>query len=100
MYDIVGLCQDRLREAGKTSSLVVGYGHLGDGSILFQVFPPFCQRMVSIPLSCFVPLLPDPSLSLLVLLWLGNLHLNIASPKFDAEVLDIVEPFVFEWTGM
>ncbi|XP_021937077.1 D-2-hydroxyglutarate dehydrogenase, mitochondrial isoform X3 [Zootermopsis nevadensis] len=29
----------------------------------------------------------------------GNLHLNITTPKFDPDVLKIIEPFVFEWTS-
>ncbi|KAJ4443708.1 hypothetical protein ANN_05383 [Periplaneta americana] len=29
----------------------------------------------------------------------GNLHLNITSPEFDHSILDIIEPFVFEWTS-
>lgn len=29
----------------------------------------------------------------------GNLHLNIYSPKFDRQVLDAIEPFVFEETA-
>jgi FAD/FMN-containing dehydrogenase len=29
----------------------------------------------------------------------GNLHLNITTPKFDPAVLEIIEPFVFEWTS-
>lgn len=29
----------------------------------------------------------------------GNLHLNISAPRYDDEVLGLVEPFVFEWTA-
>ena len=30
----------------------------------------------------------------------GNLHLNISTPKFDPNLLQLIEPFVYEWTGM
>lgn len=29
----------------------------------------------------------------------GNLHLNISAKKFDDEVTDVIEPFVYEWTN-
>jgi FAD/FMN-containing dehydrogenase len=29
----------------------------------------------------------------------GNLHLNVTTRKFDAAVLKMIEPFVFEWTS-
>nr|CAD7575962.1 unnamed protein product [Timema californicum] len=29
----------------------------------------------------------------------GNLHLNITSKEYDHEILDLMEPFVFEWTS-
>lgn len=29
----------------------------------------------------------------------GNLHLNITSPKHRDEVLNAIEPYVFEWTA-
>jgi FAD/FMN-containing dehydrogenase len=29
----------------------------------------------------------------------GNLHLNVTTPKFDPAVLQLIEPFVFEWTS-
>lgn len=29
----------------------------------------------------------------------GNLHLNILARKYDKEVSDMIEPFVFEWVG-
>lgn len=29
----------------------------------------------------------------------GNLHLNISTPKADREVEELIEPFVYEWTG-
>eukprot|EP01119_Soliformovum_irregulare_P018072 TRINITY_DN5479_c0_g1_i1.p1 TRINITY_DN5479_c0_g1~~TRINITY_DN5479_c0_g1_i1.p1 ORF type:complete len:510 (-),score=145.07 TRINITY_DN5479_c0_g1_i1:38-1567(-) len=29
----------------------------------------------------------------------GNLHLNICTPKFDADVYHMIEPYVFEWTS-
>ena len=28
----------------------------------------------------------------------GNLHLNVVTPTFDADVLALIEPFVYEWT--
>jgi D-2-hydroxyglutarate dehydrogenase len=28
----------------------------------------------------------------------GNLHLNVVTPQHDAEVLALIEPFVYEWT--
>lgn len=30
---------------------------------------------------------------------LGNLHLNITTPEHSDEVLNAIEPYVFEWTG-
>ncbi|RUS23105.1 hypothetical protein BC937DRAFT_92319 [Endogone sp. FLAS-F59071] len=27
----------------------------------------------------------------------GNLHLNIATRKYDSDILDLIEPYVFEW---
>ncbi|KAJ8764438.1 hypothetical protein K2173_006178 [Erythroxylum novogranatense] len=29
----------------------------------------------------------------------GNLHLNISAPKYDDKILEIIEPFVYEWTS-
>eukprot|EP00741_Cyanophora_paradoxa_P016537 tig00020927_g15967.t1 len=29
----------------------------------------------------------------------GNLHLNMWTPKFEKEVLELIEPFVYEWTA-
>jgi len=29
----------------------------------------------------------------------SNLHLNIVSPKYDSQVHDLIEPFVYEWTS-
>ena len=29
----------------------------------------------------------------------GNLHLNFTSADFDAGVLALIEPFVYEWTS-
>ncbi len=29
----------------------------------------------------------------------GNLHLNITSRKFDRDVFDLIEPFIYEWTS-
>nr|CAD7589520.1 unnamed protein product [Timema genevievae] len=29
----------------------------------------------------------------------GNLHLNITSKEYDHEILELMEPFVFEWTS-
>jgi len=29
----------------------------------------------------------------------ANLHLNIVSPKYDSQVHDLIEPFVYEWTS-
>ena len=30
----------------------------------------------------------------------GNLHLNIMTPDHSDEVLNEIEPYVFEWTGL
>jgi len=30
----------------------------------------------------------------------GNLHLNITTPDHSDEVLNEIEPYVFEWTGL
>jgi D-2-hydroxyglutarate dehydrogenase len=29
----------------------------------------------------------------------GNLHLNIGTPTYDKTVLNLIEPYVYEWTG-
>jgi len=29
----------------------------------------------------------------------GNLHLNISAPEYSDDVLDRIEPFVYEWTS-
>jgi FAD/FMN-containing dehydrogenase len=29
----------------------------------------------------------------------GNLHLNMTTKEFEPEVLDLIEPFVYEWTS-
>lgn len=29
----------------------------------------------------------------------GNLHLNISTPQFRQDILDLIEPFVYEFTG-
>lgn len=29
----------------------------------------------------------------------GNIHLNITSKEFDKEILNSIEPFVYEWTS-
>lgn len=29
----------------------------------------------------------------------GNLHFNATTREFDQEVLDLIEPFIFEWTS-
>lgn len=33
-------------------------------------------------------------------LYTGNLHLNITTPDHSDEVLNEIEPYVFEWTGL
>jgi len=29
----------------------------------------------------------------------GNLHLNIAARKYESKILNLIEPYVFEWTA-
>jgi hypothetical protein len=29
----------------------------------------------------------------------GNLHLNVSAPKYNEEVFNLIEPFLFEWIG-
>jgi len=32
-------------------------------------------------------------------LYVGNLHLNVAASDYSPEAVDLMEPYVFEWTG-
>ena len=32
--------------------------------------------------------------------FVGNLHLNISGETHSKELLNMIEPFVFEWTGL
>ena len=34
-----------------------------------------------------------------VLSSLGNLHLNVVGDTHSTELLNLIEPFVFDWTG-
>ena len=29
----------------------------------------------------------------------GNMHLNITTPQYSQEVMDGIEPFLYEWTS-
>eukprot|EP00201_Polytomella_parva_P001980 CAMPEP_0175087044 /NCGR_PEP_ID=MMETSP0052_2-20121109/29606_1 /TAXON_ID=51329 ORGANISM="Polytomella parva, Strain SAG 63-3" /NCGR_SAMPLE_ID=MMETSP0052_2 /ASSEMBLY_ACC=CAM_ASM_000194 /LENGTH=481 /DNA_ID=CAMNT_0016359335 /DNA_START=334 /DNA_END=1779 /DNA_ORIENTATION=+ len=29
----------------------------------------------------------------------GNLHLNVSAPKYDDRIQDLIEPYLYEWTG-
>ena len=58
----------------------VGHGHIGDGE----------WRGVFVFIVC----------EWSVVCLLGNLHLNVVGEGHSTELLGLLEPFVFDWTGI
>ena len=74
MYDLVVDVRERCTNVALWT---VGYGHIGDG----------ISVSVSAGTVYTVPISP------------GNLHLNVVGEGHSTELRDLLEPFVFDWTG-
>ena len=73
LYELVEITRARCKDMAKCT---VGYGHIGDG----MLHCGWCS---------------DPVLVCVA----GNLHLNLVGETHSTELLNLIEPFVFDWTG-
>ena len=80
MYELVDIMRERLKNK---ALCVLGYGHIGDGNNVQ------CINMYN-ALMCVVHVL---------FMCVGNLHFNAVGGSHSKELLGLIEPFIFEWTG-
>ena len=73
LYDIVEEVRER---CGDLSSCIIGYGHVGDG---------ICSI-------CAIVVIYTSVFS-------GNLHMNVVTQTHSHQLHELLEPFVFDWTG-
>ena len=65
--------RERVKHLAKCT---MGYGHIGDGWLVDK-------------LNHFIGFS-----------YVGNLHLNVVGDCHSLELLNLIEPFLFDWTGM
>ena len=77
------LVEEMKKRLAKFNAIVVGYGHVGDGtSLIIQNISQCCRISSSSPrCTCIV----------------GNLHLNVMAPSHDVSLEQTMEPFIYEW---
>ena len=102
MYDLVVDVRERCADVALCT---VGYGHIGDGEcvcICVCVCVCVCVRVCVCAHTCereCVYICVCVCDYHRVLTYPGNLHLNVVEESHSTQVLDLLEPFVFDWTG-